>query len=259
VASWHIDRALAPRRKPCDSAWLTPEHPDPSGERVRALVRFLRSESIADTQDVGLGLFWEYRASSSNPAPACTHTPTQGGPLGGSFASPPQHHAGGQRKEAEEETFKAGLAAMADLYASPIGTSVLQIKAIPPRPANLTSEYNERAYDARGWVRESRQSPTSGSDSNPSAPVLPPPHACGVPRCRCTVLLRAGAGRRALRTLEELGTRTPHRNAPLLAAVNAIEHAKVRRQHLQCCGCPRAKTPCRCSVTTFGILRGAGL
>ena len=108
--------------------WLTKGHPDPNGDRVRVLVRFLRNNpSVGD----GGGIFWD-------------------------FASLPQHaleHGKLVRRTNEEEAiFQSGLSAMADLYASPIGTSVLQIKSIPPRPSTFNGEYNEMDYDSRGWV-----------------------------------------------------------------------------------------------------------
>ena len=44
---------------------------------------------------------------------------------------------------------------MGDLYASAVGTTVLQLKEIPPCPdafdATMYSEYNTRRYDDRGW------------------------------------------------------------------------------------------------------------
>ena len=39
-----------------------------------------------------------------------------------------------QRTEDEQEAFKRALHVMADVYASAVGTTVLQIKEIPPRP-----------------------------------------------------------------------------------------------------------------------------
>lgn len=49
------------------------------------------------------------------------------------FGSLPQK----PRTPDEERTFKQALKIMADVYASPLGTMVLQIKQIPPRPAEL--------------------------------------------------------------------------------------------------------------------------
>ena len=48
-----------------------------------------------------------------------------------------QHPPGGKRTSEEEEAFKRALDIMADVYASAVGTTVLQIKEIPPRPAEF--------------------------------------------------------------------------------------------------------------------------
>lgn len=45
-----------------------------------------------------------------------------------------QHPPKGTRTEAENEAFKRALGVMGDVYASAVGTTVLQIKEIPPRP-----------------------------------------------------------------------------------------------------------------------------
>ena len=41
------------------------------------------------------------------------------------------------RTNAQDDSFKRSLGAMGDLYASAIGTSVLQLKEIPPRPSEF--------------------------------------------------------------------------------------------------------------------------
>ena len=41
------------------------------------------------------------------------------------------------RTDAQDQTFHRGLAIMGDLYASPLATTILQIKEIPPRPPHL--------------------------------------------------------------------------------------------------------------------------
>ena len=50
--------------------------------------------------------------------------------------------------------FKAALAVMGDLYASALGTSVLQLQDVPPQPANWLAgdTWNPRPYFERGWV-----------------------------------------------------------------------------------------------------------
>ena len=45
-----------------------------------------------------------------------------------------QHPPGGKRTPAEEEAFQRALKVMADIYASAVGTTVLQLKSIPIRP-----------------------------------------------------------------------------------------------------------------------------
>ena len=45
-----------------------------------------------------------------------------------------QHPPKGKRTEVENEAFKRALDVMGDVYASAVGTTVLQIKEIPPRP-----------------------------------------------------------------------------------------------------------------------------
>jgi hypothetical protein len=64
-----------------------------------------------------------------------------------SFGSLPQK----PRTVDEEVTFKQALRIMADVYASPLGTCVLQLKDIPPRPVNFDDQFNDRKYDERGW------------------------------------------------------------------------------------------------------------
>ena len=46
----------------------------------------------------------------------------------------PQHPPRATRTPEEEASFKRALKAMADMYASAVGTTVLQLKEIPPRP-----------------------------------------------------------------------------------------------------------------------------
>eukprot|EP00966_Prymnesium_polylepis_P146262 3378557-Prymnesium_polylepis.2 len=44
------------------------------------------------------------------------------------------------------------LSLMGDLYASVVGTTVLRLERIPPRPANVpAAEYNDRSVAERGW------------------------------------------------------------------------------------------------------------
>ena len=95
--------------------WLTPDDPDPLGERIEVL-------RDAHTQLPHIkAFFWD-------------------------FASLPQK----PRSPEEEELFQKALSVMGDMYASAIGTIVLQLKEIPDAPAHLP-RYNSRAYDDRGW------------------------------------------------------------------------------------------------------------
>uniref|UniRef100_A0A7S3T6I3 Uncharacterized protein n=1 Tax=Emiliania huxleyi TaxID=2903 RepID=A0A7S3T6I3_EMIHU len=56
------------------------------------------------------------------------------------YASLFQHPPKGTRTEAENEAFKRALGVMGDVYASAVGTTVLQIKEIPPRPQEFDGE-----------------------------------------------------------------------------------------------------------------------
>ena len=53
-----------------------------------------------------------------------------------SYASLYQHPPEGRRTPEEESSFKRALDVMADTYASAVGTTVLQLKEIPSRPAD---------------------------------------------------------------------------------------------------------------------------
>ncbi len=98
--------------------WLTAAHPDPLGTALSAMRRFLRSEANLSE----CALFWD-------------------------FASLPQKDtAGGPRTAEEKKTFDRGIEAMGCFYASMCGTTIVQLKDIPPRP----SEYDGRmsVFDA---------------------------------------------------------------------------------------------------------------
>ena len=87
------------------SRWLTGAHPDPLGTTLAALRRYLVNERLA-----AAGLFWDYAAL----------------PQRGKDGSP--------RSPTEQDCFKAGLGVMGSFYASLTGTTVLQLKDVPPRP-----------------------------------------------------------------------------------------------------------------------------
>ena len=101
--------------------WLTREHPDPDGLRIRALKTVFLEMQARGLLPTNAGLFWDYGSLPQKP-----------------------------RSAAEEQTFEDGLRVMADLYSSPLGTAVLQMKEMP-RPSAPLGEYNSRPYDRRGW------------------------------------------------------------------------------------------------------------
>ena len=96
--------------------WLSSEHPDPLGHRVGEL----RTALISLTHIAGF--FWDFASLPQNP-----------------------------RTDEEDEAFRRALVVMGDLYSSPCGLSVLQIRHIPPRPLDFAGMYNDRAFDERGW------------------------------------------------------------------------------------------------------------
>ena len=104
--------------------WLQPGSPDPNGEHLRIVRRFLTTMSKSGTRL--RGLFGDYCAL-------------------------PQHGSQRRRSESEDLIFSSGLDAMSDLYASAVGTTVLVDSWIPPRPDGFEGEYNDRPISKRGW------------------------------------------------------------------------------------------------------------
>jgi len=96
--------------------WLSADHPYPCGERVREMHAALSTLSHIE------GFFWDFASLMQKP-----------------------------RTSEEDEAFGRALAAMNDLYSSPCGLSVLQLRRVPPRPVSFEGLYNERAYEERGW------------------------------------------------------------------------------------------------------------
>ena len=96
--------------------WLKGGHCDPCGARVAVVVKALAQYPYLEA------LFWDY-------------------------ASLYQSNATTTRNEAQYAAFKRGLKVMGHLYASAVGTTVLQHKEIPPRPVQ---------YDGRLCLREIR-------------------------------------------------------------------------------------------------------
>ena len=114
--------------------WLSKEHPDPDGFTLRRVVHFLRTHpphqaatwasALLGASSYPKALFWDY-------------------------ASLPQKGAETDRTDEERATFKAGLACMAYLYASP-NTLVLQQKALPDQSPGMPPL---TPYDVSGWCR----------------------------------------------------------------------------------------------------------
>ena len=132
--------------------WLTPQHPDPFGTRIAILIAFLNSEEGRNYD----GLFLDFCSMPQKP-----------------------------RTEDEEDRMRKGLKLMANLYASALGSSVIRLSLIPPRPdahdEQQHGEYNETAYSSRGWcVFETHCAmivvglEPSASDANKKATSLPP-------------------------------------------------------------------------------------
>jgi hypothetical protein len=87
--------------------WVSTDDPDPSGEYLRAVCRFLKSELGAHVR----ALFWD-------------------------FASLPQK----PRSKSDAKMVATALKVMPDVYASVLGTMVMRHRSVPARPASLDGE-----------------------------------------------------------------------------------------------------------------------
>ena len=94
--------------RPCRPRRLDAAPPDASSFPLRAVRRFLRSPLGGHVR----ACFWD-------------------------FASLPQHASDVKRSEADDEIFGKALYGINEVYASPVGTTVLQLKEIPPRPTEF--------------------------------------------------------------------------------------------------------------------------
>ena len=99
--------------------WVTPDHPDVTDEYLAAIRRFLDHPLGAHV----VGLFWDFGSLPQKP-----------------------------RSEAEKKIFDEALGCMGDVYASPLGTTVLRHRTIPKRPEGHEGVYNDRPYENRGWT-----------------------------------------------------------------------------------------------------------
>ena len=138
--------------------WQTAAHPDPHGRTFRAVRRYLRG-SAATTGECGLFI------------DICS--------------LPPKEHG----------TFQDALAVMVPLYASVAGTTVIQVKNVPPRPAQ---------YDGLVEIHELPDSVTVASLTDDLSQIGE------VIECRATVgqaLVRFATHEMAQSALEELSKR----------------------------------------------------
>jgi hypothetical protein len=87
--------------------WVSTDDPDPSGEYLRAVCRFLKSELGAHVR----AIFWD-------------------------FASLPQK----PRSKSDAKMVATALKVMPDVYASVLGTMVMRHRSVPARPASLDGE-----------------------------------------------------------------------------------------------------------------------
>ena len=113
------------------TGWLSPGEPDPEGRRL-AVVR----EALLQHSHIK-GIFWDF--SSLFVGVAGFEPATVGfRVIRGSHVRAPhyvqQKPPGGDRLLEEDAAFGRSLQVMADLYASAVGTTVLQLKEIPQRP-----------------------------------------------------------------------------------------------------------------------------
>lgn len=85
--------------------WLSADNPDPHGKRFQAVLRALRWLKSQRLLRGDEGLFWDFGSLPQKP-----------------------------RTAPEDAAFKEGLRVMANMYASALGTSVLQLREVPVRP-----------------------------------------------------------------------------------------------------------------------------
>ena len=88
-------------------AWLSAGDPDPAGERMELLRSALLQRPYLEA------CFFDYASLYQHPP------------------------GGGMRTDEEQASFEKAIGVMGDLYASAIGTTILQIKEIPERPADF--------------------------------------------------------------------------------------------------------------------------
>ena len=135
--------------------WLSKGAPDPDGRRAARILAFFAQLDKKGLLPSECGLFWDYASLPQKP-----------------------------RTVAEDEVFKQGLEVMATLYASALGTCVIQLKEIPPRPASAAGKVmlcdmprercSKEAVASAPWVLTTDHAPnqklvTSGGGIEPLA------------------------------------------------------------------------------------------
>ena len=109
--------------------WLSAGDPDPAGSRLAVV----RQALMQNTHIVGF--FWDYGSLYQVVSLFSFAALCHAAPLPFLICVPfPQHPPGGARTSKEEGAFKRALGVMADVYASAVGTTVLQLREIPHRP-----------------------------------------------------------------------------------------------------------------------------
>ena len=91
--------------------WATPDNPDPTGTYLANVRQALRSPLASHVK----GIFWDY-------------------------CSLHQKDENGERTPSERAAFAHALTVMGDVYASPLGTTVLRHASVPERPAALDGD-----------------------------------------------------------------------------------------------------------------------
>ena len=105
--------------------WLCPGSPDPDCARTRVVQSALKAHSHIE------GLFWDYMCALPRP---CSHARARAKPNRAPCHVCHRCLFQGERTSEQRQAFSFALSVMGDLYASAVGTTVLQLKEIPKRP-----------------------------------------------------------------------------------------------------------------------------
>jgi len=88
--------------------WLSKAHPDPFGQQLAAVRGYLQQLRERGSLPDDAAIFWDYGCLPQSP-----------------------------RTPEDTRIFRTALRVMAYVYASPLGTSVLQLRRVPPRPTQF--------------------------------------------------------------------------------------------------------------------------